>query len=188
MHNARIAEWILGLATTRDRAESIAGDLTEAAAAGRAIRFWSKVLRTANSLLWHDVAEHPARLIMLALVGLTIYIAIELLFAGLDGVAFFLAASRSGNHLQLNSIGWRIWAAAPLLIGSLSIGWISARWAPGRELAACVVDAAFVSIYNLVPELGGNGVLHAAFCVLLVPVGAACGCRRSAKHPRITSV
>jgi hypothetical protein len=50
-----------------------------------------------------------------------------------------------------------------------------ARWAPRRELAACVVYAILASIYNLVPMLGDNGVFSALLCILIVPAGAAWG-------------
>lgn len=184
MHSAPIAERILGLVTSRDHAEAIVGDLTEAA--GGAMRFWSKVLRTAASLLLHQLTDHPARLIALSLLGIAVYVAIDLLFAGLSGLAFFIAAFASGNHVHVDSIGWKIWFALPVLVSSLLIGRILARWAPGRELAACIVYAALVSIYNLVPALGDNGVLHAVFCILLVAAGATWGrhLRHSAGRPR----
>ena len=119
--------------------------------------------------------KHPARLTGLAFLGIAIYIGFGLLFAGLTGVVFFIAAFGSGHHLQLDSVGWKIWFTAPVWVSSLLIGRMLARWAPGRELAACVVYAILVSIYNLVPVLGDNGALSAVFCVLIVPVGAAWG-------------
>jgi hypothetical protein len=178
MRSAHIAEWILALITTPDRAASTAGDLTERAATRDAVWFWFSVFRTAASLLWRGVAEHPARLTGLALFGIALYAGIGLLFALLDGVVGFIAAYTSGNHFEVDSIGWKIWFAAPVLVSSLLIGRILARWAPGRELAACVVYAVLVSIYNLVPALGNNGALTAVFCVLLVPAGAAWGRNR----------
>jgi hypothetical protein len=78
MHSAHIAERILALVTSRDRAASTVGDLTERAAARDAVWFWSSVLRTAASFLWRDVAEHAARLTGLALLGIAFYIAIRL--------------------------------------------------------------------------------------------------------------
>ncbi len=73
MHNINIAEWILALVTTRDRAASTVGDLAEGAATRGAVWFWSGVLRTAASLLWRDIvgterafhrvgADRPGRL------------------------------------------------------------------------------------------------------------------------------
>ena len=83
-----------------------------------------------------------------AFLGLAIYIGIDLVFAGLSGVAFFSAAMASGHPLHLDSIGWKLWFTAPVLVSSLLIGRMLAHWAPKRELAACVVYAILVSIYN----------------------------------------
>ena len=174
MHSVHIAEWILALVTTRDRAASTVGDLTERAATRGVAWFWCGVLRTAASLLWRDVAEHPARVTGLAFLGLAVYIGIDLLFAGLSGVAFFWAAMPK-HPLHLDSIGWKLWFTAPVLVSSLLIGRMLARWAPRRELAACVVYAILASIYNLVPMLGDNGVFSALLCILIVPAGAAWG-------------
>src|SRR6202789_226482 len=154
MHSVNIAEWILALVTTRDRAASTVGDLAEGAAARGVVWFWSGVLRTAASLLWRDIAGQPARLTGLAFLGLAVYIGIDLVFAGLSGVAFFRAAVASGHPLHLDSIGWKLWFTAPVLVSSLLVGRMLAHWAPGRELAACVVYAILASVYNLVPMLG----------------------------------
>jgi hypothetical protein len=175
MHSTNIAEWILALVTTRDRAASTVGDLTEGAATRGAVWFWSGVLRTSASLLWRDIAEQPARVAVPALVGLAVYIGIEVAFAGLSGFVFFRAAMASGHAPHLDSIGWRLWFLAPVLVSSLLIGRILARRAPGRELAACVAYAILSSTYNLVPMLGDNSVFFALLTILIVPVGAAWG-------------
>jgi hypothetical protein len=166
MHNTRVAEWILALVTSRERAASTVGDLTEQAAARGMVWFWSGILRTVTSLLWRDIVENRARVTVLACIGLAVYIGIDLFFASLSGVAFFWAAM---------PIGWKILFAAPIPVSSLLIGRMLARWAPGRKLAACVAYAILSSIYNLVPQLGNNGALSALLCVLIVPAGAAWG-------------
>ena len=103
MHNVNIAEWILALVTTRDRAASTVGDLAEGAATRGAVWFWSGVLRTAASLLWRDIVEQSARFTGLALIGLTVYIGIDLIFAGLSGAAFFL-----GRHGERTSTSFGV--------------------------------------------------------------------------------
>jgi hypothetical protein len=178
MHSTNIAEWVLALVTTRDRAASTVGDLTETAADRGAVWFWSAVLRTAASLLWRDIAERPARLTGLAFLGLAIYIGIDLLFAGLSGFAFGLTAMATGHSAHLDSIGWKLWFALRVLVGSVFVGRILARWAPGRELSACVVYAILASIYHLGPTLGHNDVLIALSCIVIAPAGAAWGRHR----------
>jgi hypothetical protein len=175
MHIANIAERILALVTTRDRAASTVGDLTEGVATRGLVWFWSGVLRTAASLLWRDVAEQPVRVTGLAFLGLVVYIGIDLAFAGLSGAAFFRGAMASGHPLHLGSVGWKLWFTAPVLVSSLLIGRMLAHWAPRRELAAGAVYAILASIYNLVPMLGDNGAFSALICILIVPAGAAWG-------------
>jgi hypothetical protein len=131
------------------------------------------------------MAENASRLTGLAFLGLAVYIAIDLLFAGASGVAFFIAGLVSGHPLHLDSIGWKIWFNAPILVSSLLVGRMLARRAPGHELAACLVFAILVSVYDLVPMLGNNGGVAAVFCILIVLTGAAWGRHRrvSASHP-----
>jgi hypothetical protein len=174
MHNIHIAEWILALVTSQDRAMSTIGDLTEEAATRGVVWFWSHFLRTAASFLWRDITEDLARFIKLAFLGLAVYIGIDLMFAGISGAMFFIAYV-SGHPLHSDSIGWSIWFITPALVSSLLIGRMLARRAPGRELAACLVYATFVSVYNLVPVFGDNGGFSAVLCILTVLAGAAWG-------------
>jgi hypothetical protein len=181
MHKLHIAEQILALVTSSDRAASIAGDLSEEAATRGAAWFWSGVLRTAVSLLWRDVAENPARVTVLAFVGLAIYVGLDLLFAGLSGFAFFIAAFRSGHAPQLSFIGWRIWFLAPALVCPLSVGRMLARWAPGREASACLayaMAALICGFISMVVAPGSVGFLSDAVPQTLVLAGAAWGRHR----------
>jgi hypothetical protein len=63
MRNARIAEWILSLVTTSDRAASAVGDLMEDVAGHGTLRFWASVLHLAMSLLVRDLAANPVRMV-----------------------------------------------------------------------------------------------------------------------------
>jgi hypothetical protein len=180
MRSIQVAEWILALVTSRDCAAAMAGDLAEVATARGRVWFWFSLLRTAASLLWRDVVEKPARAVGLAFAGLAVLIAVEYLGAALNGVAFFIVAHQTGRPFKLDSIGWTIWLNAPLLLTSLGIGRMLARWAPGRELAACLMYAILLSIYNLIPIPmfdGGIGV-SASLCMLMVLAGAAWGRQR----------
>jgi hypothetical protein len=62
--NGKIAQLILSLATTPDRAATTVGDMLEESAARGSLWFWSNILRTASSLWWRDfrsAAHAPAR-------------------------------------------------------------------------------------------------------------------------------
>src|SRR5580692_6426822 len=79
MRNAYIAEWILSLFTTRERAGATVGDLTESASAHGVLWFWSGVLRTALSLLWADFAAEPGFLAGLSFRALILNLSFHLL-------------------------------------------------------------------------------------------------------------
>jgi hypothetical protein len=154
MRKVQIAEWILGLVTSRDRAASTVGDLIEQAAARGVLWFWSGALRTAASLLWRGVAENPVRVTAVGLIGLGVDIVASLLLAGLTGVLFFVIATGavfgtvgawSGHQLHP---GFAWWTVLQLVI-SVWIGRMLARWAPGRELGACVAYGILGSIFSL---------------------------------------
>jgi len=189
MRSIYVAEWILALVTSRDRAASTAGDLLEGAQARGAVWFWFSVLRTAASLLWRDVAEEPARAVGLSFLGMAILIAVDYLRAALDGLAFFMVAYWTGRPLHLGSIGWIIWFNAPMLLTSLGTGRMLARWAPGRELAACLMFAILLAIYNLVPiPIFDGGIAgSASLCMPIVLAGAAWGRQRRLASCRRTS-
>lgn len=181
MHNISLAEWILALVTSRDRAASTAGDLAEEAATHGAAWFWSGVIRTAASLLWREVADNPARVAGLAILGLGVYVGLGLLFAFLSGIASFVAAYRSGHALPLNSLAWRIWFLAPALLTPLATGWVLARRAPGREAAACLgyaIAAAACACVSMTVSPGSIGLLSDVAPQILVLAGLAWGRHR----------
>ncbi len=186
MHNISLAEWILALVTSQERAASTAGDLAEEAGARGAAWFWSGVLRTAASLLWREVADNPVRVTCLAILGLAVYVVLDLLFAFLSGVAFFADAYQSGHSIQLNSLAWRIWFLAPVLLIPLATGRMLARWAPGREAAACLgyaIAAAAFGCVSMMVVPGSVGFLNDAAPQILVLAGAAWG-----RHRRLSAV
>lgn len=186
MHNISLAEWILALVTSRDRAASTAGDLAEEAEGRGAAWFWSGVLRTAASLLWRQVADNPARIAGLAILGVAVYVVLGLLFAGLSGFAFFAVAYQSGHAPQLDSMAWQIFFLAPMLLIALATGRMLARWAPGREAAVCLgyaIAAAAFGCVSMVMVPGSVGFLSDAVPQILVLAGAAWG-----RHRRLSAV
>jgi hypothetical protein len=159
MRKIHIAEWILGLVTSRDRAATMVGDLVEEGARGVAW-FWSRILRIAVSFLWRGVTESPVRITGLAFIGLAVDVVASIFLAGASGVLFFFAA-RNGHQLQLNAVWWTILLDAPTLVMSALIGRMLARWAPGRELAACLAYGILGSLLSFVMMLvspGGLGI------------------------------
>ena len=148
MRNIHIAEWILGLVTSRDRATSTVGDLVEEYGSRGVVRFWSGVVRIAGALIWGGATENPVRLTVVALIALSIDVIASVLFAGLSGVLFFVIA-RNGQHLPWNSDWWTIAIDTPTVLMSLCIGRMLARLAPGRELSACLVYGAIGSLFSI---------------------------------------
>ena len=156
MHSISTAEWILGLVTSRDRAATTVGDLVEDAPRG-VFRFWAAVLLIAAAHLWRGVAEDPARMTRAAMLGLAVDVGASLLFAGLSGVVFFLEAW-SGHQISVHSVWRTIALDAPTLLLAVWIGRMLARWAPERELSACVA-------------YGIAGVLFSVAMMMAVPGG-----------------
>ncbi len=138
MNRFKTAEWILSLVTSRERAASTVGDLTERGEPRGTLWFWSGVLRTAASLLWRDITEHPVRVAGLALVGAAVDFAGLLLFAAFSGIVFFFVAFWLGGD-ALKAPVWKLWVPSFTLIASLLIGRSLSRLAPGREFAVCLI-------------------------------------------------
>lgn len=154
MPNARFAEWILSLVTTRDRASSAVGDFMEDDARGR-VWFWICVSRTALSILWRSFAAAPLSMVAFAVVGWFGYMAITLILGFVAeivitlcwGLTYFFS-HHTGLELLANLLRIRldwpppppgiargveaivIWIAAPIQVGRLT----ARRW-PGREIA-----------------------------------------------------
>src|SRR6202451_2497320 len=90
MPEPRLAERMLSLVVTPDRAASIVGDLVEASPGGRTprISMWISVARIGISLLWKDVSASPGRTLYLATAGAFMNVS----FLAPFGAAFFLLA------------------------------------------------------------------------------------------------
>lgn len=139
MRKGDAAEWILSLTTTPERAASTAGDLLQESATRGTAWFWSSLLRTAASMVWHVWADNPLRMAGLAVGaclfnGVLFVISIAAIVVG--GEVAVEGTKRLGldvNVLVLASAATK-WAglAAQVLIGR----WL-ARHAPAQELAAC---------------------------------------------------
>jgi hypothetical protein len=195
MPSLRFAEWILGLVTSRGRAATIVGDLAERAATRGIAWFWSAVLRTATSMLWHDLAGHPARFAGIVLRGLALDLGLVFLFGVLGFVIVAAPATGfvpgfTGRGSGVAAIAWRLYVAAPTLLFPLIVGRALAHWAPGREVAACVAFATVSAILGIATAIvlpGDVGVPVALWAVtrgavedtMLVMAGAMWGRHRN---------
>jgi hypothetical protein len=165
MRNARIAEWILALVTTEDRAAATVGDLMELSRG--AAWFWAAVLATALSIAWRDLQAHPRQTTWLAVRG-TLYIFLWI-FGGLLAVFILVFvwgyfAGLSPGRIESFSANWP-WKTIAYLFGYVWIPFFLGRWiarkAPGREMPVCLAMMILqtvlgVCISVLVAELNHN--------------------------------
>jgi hypothetical protein len=172
MRNAQVAQWILSLVTSPDRASSTVGDLMENSASPG--RFWFGALRTAVSLLWSDVAANPGRMVRLAgcgfLVGLTLAVVWVLVIIPLA------VPLRQGDPNV-----WKPWAfnvlmllGAIILVPFLQGRWL-ARRSPGQELAACLALAILTATVDVIMVASGMetiGQLTLSVASPLIPMFA----------------
>jgi hypothetical protein len=151
MHNARLAEWILSLVTTPERASATVGDLLEDRVHTNALRFWSAVLITTLSLLWQDVTASPLRMARLAALGLLLQLLLSVgvalgywvlygivKFAWSTIVSFGIGTAWSGRlgfgGIALIAVcGWVL-----TMLSQFQVGRVLAKRSPGRELAPCI--------------------------------------------------
>jgi hypothetical protein len=70
MRSGSLAEAMLVLFTSPDRASSTIGDLAEQAQSHGRVWFWLQVLRTTAALFWRDLFEAPLRISALLVVGI----------------------------------------------------------------------------------------------------------------------
>jgi len=171
MRNAQVAEWILSLVTSRERAAATVGDLMENASGVGT--FWLGLLRTALSLLWSDVAANPGRMARLSggafLLGLAwtfvcFLVVIPLTFV--VGHANFRDASTAFNSLTFNvSSIFVVMILVPFQQGR----WV-ARRSPGHELAACLAVAILTAAVDGIPVALGIGTISQLVLSIVAPL------------------
>jgi len=135
MRSARVAEWILSLVTTPERAAATVGDLIENVDSRG--RFWLGVLRTALSLLWSDVAADPGRMARLA--GGAFLVGIALIFVCMLVIMPLVMTLKYGDP---NMWASRVFNVPSVLAVVILVPFLQGRWlarrSPGHELAACL--------------------------------------------------
>ena|SRR6516164_6313676 len=130
---AALAEWILSLVTSQERAAAMTGDLFEEGAGPLA--FWGSVAWTVLSLVGRELSAAPLEMFGLAVYGFVIAIVLSasqgVTVASLVVYVFPVATPA----LSVNAV-----IAASLIfgwVGSFISGILVARRALGREVAAC---------------------------------------------------
>jgi hypothetical protein len=165
MRNAQVAEWILSLVTSPERATSTVGDLMENAPNHG--RFWLGVLRTAVSLQWSDVAINPGRMARLA--GGAFLVGMVLIFVCILAIIPLAMALRPGDPNV-----WASWAfnipsvlAVMILVPFQQGRWL-ARHSPGQELAPCLAVAMLTAAVDAVAAgFGGVTVFQIVLTIAL---------------------
>jgi hypothetical protein len=147
MHKDRLAEAILALFTTRERAASTVGDLLESDAAP--FSFWTHVVRTAVSLFWRDVRTEPVYMARLALCGMAMmwvnFLCLILMMTAFGMIAILLMKftpwwSHAGDWLV--TADGILFKAAQIPLGFQLGSWIALR-ARSREIASAFTFAMF---------------------------------------------
>ena len=127
MRDASPVQALLSLFTSPDRAESIAGDLTEEREVRGSAWFWVHVFRTTSALFTNELSAAPV--MTLALVALGFALFVSLAFTGVAAV-FLFPFIGSGASWGLLSLFW--WSAA-LCTGVSLVG-----IAPKQGMTACL--------------------------------------------------
>ena len=134
MPKAALAERMLEMVTTSQRAASIIGDLLEEASNRSALWFWLSLLRIFTSHILQDLRNHWLRMIWLGFSEFVIFVIVAMLL-------------ESTTHYYLPSAHY-LFYGFPILLG-----WHLARRSHGRELASGVSLISMFWIYEVVSML-----------------------------------
>jgi hypothetical protein len=158
MHSDRVAESILALVAGPGLAASTVGDLLEEAQSRGRLWFWIYVAGTTLSFLWRGLTAAPLRMTGYALIAWFMFMLVAVIWSFFGfvamtliwGMGYFLS-HHTGLELLANLIRVRFdWPPLPaevtrwiefvamVIVAPVQVGRITARYWPGRELAAWV--------------------------------------------------
>jgi len=146
MRNAHVAQWMLSLVTTPDRAASTVGDLLEDPATGGPIRFWGSIAFTVVALLCGELAASPWRMARLAVYGIILQFLSLFVLILIVLVASLVIGSGARSYAPPIDASTSTGAITLALFGVLSqfqVGRMLAKRSPGTELAACMATTIF---------------------------------------------
>jgi hypothetical protein len=138
MRDDRLAEWILGLVATPDRASAAIGDLMEELPRHGRAWFWRATLRTAAGCVWRDLTSVPFRMAGAAFIGWFGYMLLALLLLLVGYVleyaawaALYLLAHHTGFELLRDVFRIRLeWQPLPQSVEVFSDGVVVIAIAP----------------------------------------------------------
>jgi hypothetical protein len=122
MHSIHIAEWILRLVVSEDRAESTAGDLVETSAGQSSVWFWWSILRTTGAFVLRGLTEDPIGVAGAGFWGVVVDVVAQALVAVCTGVMLFVAALSTGHEARMGATGWAILLEVPLWSSHFGLG------------------------------------------------------------------
>jgi hypothetical protein len=156
MSRGDIAESLLSLITSPERAASTAGDLVQEGATKGKFWFWSRLLRTTGALVLREWADHTLRITGLAfgaclINGLLFVISIVAIFV--VGAAALEVTQRLGLDIMADYYVARAGSAWTTVVSQIVIGRWLARRSPGKELAACLAFVCVGAVLSTVSML-----------------------------------
>ena len=175
VRNAQVAEWILSLVTSPDRAAATVGDLMEDIASRGSVWFWIGVLQTAFSIMWREVGANPGRMARLAggafLMG---WVWTFVCFAVIIPLAMAL---RPGDPNVWAS--W-IFTVPSILVVMFLVPFQQGRWvarrSSGQELAPCLALTFATAVLSVITAAYfRTGVFETVFSVTLGPIPTFAG-------------
>jgi len=162
MPRTDLAELILLLVTSHERAASMVGDFLEEAGT-RGWRFWFLVVRTAVSQAWRQITETPFDLGGIAIRGLVAELGFLLLACIVQVMAIWTAVSILLVNFHADLPDWVVvWLG--YFLGNLLVPFQVGRWMarryPGREGAGSVTLATAHAMIRLCGGFILWGVSH----------------------------
>ncbi len=138
MRDGIVAEWILRLVTTPDRAASIAGDLLEEASSRGIVWFWLNLFGTVASQLFEELRDARLRMLWLAVSGLveSWFVTMAFLNIAIQVWMRFWPHWIAPNAVYIPAWGYYALLYVANTVGTFLVGWDVARRSDRRELPA----------------------------------------------------
>jgi len=138
MDKGEIAELILSLAMEPARAVSVVGDLLEAGCSRNPAWFWSNVLQTFASAVWHDAKTQPLLVIRLAAYGAMAQVGLTVI-ASVVCAIFVAVLFKANPNLATTRTTLYLFFPVVILLPYFCAGrWMALR-SSGKCIAACAV-------------------------------------------------